>query len=234
MIDLMNLDLIKEKIKSGINTGAEKFLSAKVKDELGLSRPSLDTLQTLSQGTDLQGDLNTFFKPVNSTFLSSKDYKVIKTWSLTAIAVVCGILVLLFFSLILPHKDYSNVLDGSQVIVKGISLNGGKKEKTPEEKIINAEIERETDRREDLRVENVAVEKPQDKEDLAQSSPLLKSKASSSGVSEHIIKSGETLEKIALKYYNSLSPEYIQKIKTANKINNSRYLRVGQRLIIPM
>lgn len=230
----MNLDLIKEKIKKGINTGADKFLSAKVKDELGLNRPSLDTLQILSQGTDLQNDLNTFFKPVNSTFLSSKDYKAIKTWSITAITVVCGILVLLFFSLILPHKDYSNALDGSQIIVRGINLNGNKKVKTPEEKIINAEIKTEANRKEDLRVENIVVDKPESREDLAQSSPLLKSKASSSGTLEHTIRSGETLEKIALKYYNSSSPEYIQKIKIANKITNSRYLRVGQRLILPM
>lgn len=228
----MNLDLIKSKIKEGINTGADKFLSAKVKDELGINRPSLDTLQTLSQGTDLQSDLNTFFKPVNSTFLSSKDYKNIKAWSITIIAMISGILLLLFFSLILPHKDYSNTLAGSQIIVRGMNLNN-QKEKSPEEKIISAEAENEAAKREDLRVENVAVEKPQE-EDLAQNSPLLKAKASTSGTTEHIVKSGDNLEAIASKYYKSVSPEYIQKIKSANNISNSRNLRVGQRLVIPM
>lgn len=227
----MNLDLIKSKIKEGINTGADKFLSAKVKDELGINRPSLDTLQTLSQGTDLQGDLNTFFKPVNSTFLSSKDYKNIKTWTITLIAIVSGILLVLFFSLLVPHKDYSNTLAGSQIIVRGMNLKD--KEKSPEEKIISAEVETEAGKREELRVENVAVEKPED-EDLAQNSPLLKAKASTSGTGEHIVKSGDNLEAIANKYYKSVSPEYIQKIKSANNISNSRSLRIGQRLIIPM
>lgn len=221
----MNLSGIKEKIKKGINSGTDKVLSAKLKDELGLNQPSLETLQTLSQDTDIDADLNAFFKPVNSTFLSSRDYKNIQNWALMLIIGVSVILFILFFSLILPHKDYSNAQAGSEVIVKGKNLNNKKT------KLVEVQAEDEEEPNEELSVENIVLAAAPTQQ-LVKRSPLLNSENVT--LMEYKIRSGDTLEKVAYKFYGSSSYNNIQKIKMANKINNARLIQIGQSIIVPM
>lgn len=221
----MNLAGIKEKIKQGINSGTDRVLSAKLKDELGFNKPSLETLHTLSQNSDLDTDLNSFFKPVNSTFLSSRDYKNIQNWALMFIIGVSAILFILFFSLILPHKDYSNAQAGSQVIVKGKNLDNKKT------RIVETSIEDPEEENEELDVEDIVLASAPTQE-LAQKSPLLKS--STVTLMEHTIRSGDTIENIAVKFYGSSSYNNIEKIKIANRINNARLLQVGRKLTIPL
>lgn len=221
----MNLAGIKEKIKKGINTGTDRVLSAKLKDELGLNRPSMEALKNLSQHSDLDTNLNSFFTPVNSTFLSSRDYKNIQNWALMFIIGVSVVLFILFFSLILPHKNYSNAQFGSQVIVKGKSINTKDKIATD---IIDS-IPEETN--EELSVENIILATAPTQE-LVKRSPLLKS--NSVTLMEYKIRSGDTIERVASKFYGSSSYDNIQKIKMANHINNARLLQIGQTVIIPM
>jgi nucleoid-associated protein YgaU len=130
-------------------------------------------------------------------------------------------LILLFASLIAPHKNYSNSLEDSQVIVKGSKLN----------KVVEADKETNTGASEDLTVENIILEENA-AEDLAQNSPLLHSENVT--VIDYQIKAGDTLETIAKKFYGSGRYENVQKIKAANKISNARLLRTGQKLIVPM
>lgn len=224
----MAYESIKQKIKQGINAGADKFLSSKVKDELGFNKPTLDSLQVLSQSQGLDNDLNTFFKPVNSTFLSSRDYKNIQTWSIVIVSSLIALLVFLFFVLIIPHKDYSNALQDTEIIVNGTRVDH---EDEIKEKISQPKIEDKEVPSEELRVENIPLEKT-DSEKLAKASPLLK--PSKTGVSEYSIKSGDTLEIIAMKFYGNSNPESVDKIKVANKIRDVRFLQIGQKIIIPM
>ncbi len=224
----MNLYTIKDKIKQGINTGADRLLSAKLKDELGLNKPTLDTLQILSQSPNLDSDLNSFFQPVHSTFLSSKDYKKIQNWALIFIGVILAALVFLFFVLISPHKNYDNSLKDSQIIVKGSKINDPKSNRN---KIVEVESQNNTTADEDLTVENIVLEK-NTAENLAQNSPLLQSENVT--LMEHQIRPGDTLETVAKKFYGSSKYENIQKIKAANKITNARGLQVGQKIIIPI
>ena len=225
IMKLMNLAGIKEKIKKGINTGTDRVLSAKLKDELGLNQPSMATLQNLSQDSDLDANLNSFFTPVNSTFLSSRDYKNIQNWALMFIIGVSVILFILFFSLILPHKNYSNAQFGSQVIVKGKNINNRDKIATT---TTNSDS-RQTN--EELSVENIILASAPTQQ-LVQRSPLLKS--NSVTLMEYKIRSGDTIEKVAHRFYGSSSYNNIQKIKMANHINNARLLQIGQKVIIPM
>lgn len=225
----MNLSAIKDKIKQGISSGTDRILSAKMKDELGFNKPTIDTLQILSQSPNLDSDLNSFFQPVNSTFLSSKDYKNIQNWALIFIGVISAALVLLFFSLISPHKNYSNALEDSQIIVKGSDVNEPKNAKPS--KIVEASNETNKGTDEDLTVENIILEQTA-AEDLAQNSPLLQSENVT--LIDYQIKAGDTLETIAKRFYGSNRYENVQKIKAANKINNTKLLRAGQKIMIPM
>ncbi|MDA0772614.1 MAG: LysM domain-containing protein [Cyanobacteria bacterium] len=221
----MNLAGIKEKIKKGINTGTDRVLSAKLKDELGLNRPSMATLQNLSQDSDLEANLNSFFTPVNSTFLSSRDYKNIQNWALMFIIGVSVVLFILFFSLILPHKNYSNTQFGSQVIVKGKNINN-------QDKIATGTADTIPDKaNEELSVENIILASAPTQE-LVKRSPLLSS--NSVTLMEYKIRSGDTIEKVASKFYGSSSYNNIQKIKMANHISNARLLQIGQTVIVPM
>ncbi len=227
----MNLSAIKDKIKQGINSGTDRILSAKMKDELGFNKPTIDTLQILSQSPNLDSDLNSFFQPVNSTFLSSKDYKNIQNWALIFIGVISAALVLLFFSLISPHKNYSNAREDSQIIVKGSDLNEPKSKNSAKSKIVEASNQANRGAEEDLTVENIVLEKTAT-EDLAQNSPLLQS--DNVTFIDYQVKTGDTLETIAKRFYGSNRYENIQKIKAANKINNTKLLRVGQKIMVPM
>lgn len=50
----------------------------------------------------------------------------------------------------------------------------------------------------------------------------------------YTIQSGDTLERVALKYYGSTSPEKIQKIQDANNLDNPNKISIGQVLTIPV
>ncbi len=224
----MKFNSVKNKIKDSINQGADRYLSPKIKDELGFNKPTLDSLQVLSQSDGIDSDLNNFYKPVNSTFLSTRDYKNIQTWAIALILILIAALLFLFFSLITPNKDYSNTLGDTQIIVDGNTINEDKLEKTEEP---DQKREIKEPQNEELKVENITINQGS-AEKLAQNSPLLKSNKVT--LIEYRIRSGDTLDKIALRFYGTQSLEAIQKIKTANKIRNVRLLQIGQKLIIPM
>jgi len=61
------------------------------------------------------------------------------------------------------------------------------------------------------------------------------SKADSTAKTEkYTIQSGDTLEKVALKYYGSTNPDKIQKIQVANGLDNPNKISIGQELNIPV
>jgi len=223
----MNFSNIKSKLQNQLNSGADKYLSAKIKDELGLSKPTIESLHALSENPGIEDDLNTFYKPVNSTFLSTKDYKNIQKWAITFIVLISIALVFLFFSMILPQKNYSNALKDSQIVVDGNALYD---DEAIEAKIEEEEVD-ENEISEELQVENIALETTS-AEALAQSSPLLQS--DSVTLVEYSIQRGDTLETIAMRFYGNAYPSSVDKIKVANKIRNVRLIQVGQNLIIPM
>lgn len=222
----MNFSNIKSKLQDQLNSGADKYLSAKIKDELGLSKPTIESLHALSDNPGIEDDLNTFYKPVNSTFLSTKDYKNIQKWAITLIVLITIALVFLFFSMIIPQKDYSNAIKNSQIVVDGNALY----EDQIEAKIEEEELD-ENEVNEELQVENISLETTS-AEALAQSSPLLQSDAVT--LVEYSIKRGDTLETIAMRFYGNAFPDSVDKIKVANKIRNVRLIQVGQNIIIPM
>jgi nucleoid-associated protein YgaU len=224
----MNFSNIKSKLKNKINDGADRYLSAKLKDELGLNKPTIESLQALSENPNIGDELNTFYKPVDSTFLSAKDYKNIQKWSVSFIVILTIALVFLFFSMIMPQKNYSNSLANSQIMVGGNLIN---KVKEPEAKIIEELSVEDEEPTEELIIENIKVGE-EDTGNLAKSSPLLKSEAVS--IVEYTIRSGDTLELIAQKFYGNSGPSFVDKIKVANKIRDVRLIQVGQKLIIPM
>jgi LysM repeat protein len=51
---------------------------------------------------------------------------------------------------------------------------------------------------------------------------------------KYTIQSGDTLEKVALRYYGSTSPEKIQKIQDANGLDNPNKISIGQELTVPV
>lgn len=51
---------------------------------------------------------------------------------------------------------------------------------------------------------------------------------------EYRVKSGDTLERIAYRFYGSGSPSKIDKIQVANNLRSPHSIRAGQKLIIPI
>lgn len=233
----MEFSSISNKIKDKLNEGADKFLSSRVKEELGFSKPTIDSLYNLSEDQNIEENLNNFYKPINSTFLSQRQYKKIKNWALVLITVVSVLLVILFVSMVVPHQNFKDQINGAQIFV-----NGDKVIK-PEDKIAEAKLEDDNKNQEsDLEVKDINVSREDATEELAKTSPLLKEPEpepiptkpkSSSSANKHKIQSGDTLEKIALKYFGASTPKEIDKIKIANKIRDVRLLRIGQEIIIP-
>ena len=227
----MNFASLSDKIKDKLNQGADKFLSSEVKEELGLNKPTIDSLYSLSEDQNLDDNLNNFYKPVNSTFLSQRQYKKIQNWGVIVIAVVSVLLIFLFISMVVPHKNFNQNANGVQVFVKGDEV------KAPEDKIkeITIEESQAEGANQELKVEDINIEnvdQNQETQKLVKSSPLLKNE--SLELTKYKIKSGDTLEKVALRFYASSAPKYIEKIKVANKIRNVRLLRVGQEILIPI
>lgn len=232
----MNLSLIKEKIKDSINHGADKFISAKVRDELGLNRPSMELLQSLSEDHNLNSDLNSFFKPVNSNFHTAKNYKNIQTWVIGVIVVLTLALIGLFFTMIIPHSNYTNSLGDSQVIVNGKTIKDADKDsskafsgnsKVHEPDVYDKVVS------EELKVDNVKVSEPEAPIAAKQIKEQEATQVIKAGNIQHIVRPGDTLEAIAAKYYGNSSYQNIDKLKRANQIRNSRLINVGQRIVVP-
>ena len=223
----MEFSSISDKIKDKLNQGADKFLSSKVKEELGFNKPTIEGLYNLSENQNLDDNLNNFYKPVNSTFLSQRQYKKIQNWALVLIAVVSVLLIFLFISMVVPQQNFKNNFDGAQVFVKGSSIT------KPEEKIAEVQLEDEAQEEQaGLEVTDINLASKEAADEIVKSSPLLNSPEMD--LSKYKIRSGDTLEKIALKFYGNSTPKFIDKIKVANKIRNVRLLRVGQEILIPM
>jgi len=226
----MDLDTLTNKIKEQFHSGADKFLSAKVKEELGLNKPTVDSLMSLSGNhSNLEASLNSFYKPVHQTFLSSKDYKNLRNGIIAFVVVLVLVLLFLFFSVILPQKDYSNpISQQAQIMVNGNPV----KSNFEEEKILVATEETDNQEAEtEIKTRNIPVSTEGTKK-LALDSPLLKG-TEKSAQQDYTIKSGDTLESIAKKFYGSYNTENIEKIKKANFIRNAKLIRAGQKLIIP-
>ncbi len=49
----------------------------------------------------------------------------------------------------------------------------------------------------------------------------------------HSVTSGDTLGSIAIQFYDSSNPKYIEKIRNANNLTDADTLSIGQRLVIP-
>ena len=51
---------------------------------------------------------------------------------------------------------------------------------------------------------------------------------------QYIVKEGDTLESIVIRYYGSFDMSKVNAIQSANKMANPNALSIGQKLIIPM
>jgi len=51
---------------------------------------------------------------------------------------------------------------------------------------------------------------------------------------EYRVRNGDTLEKIAYRFYGNGSPSRIDKIQVANNLRNRHHIRIGQKLVIPL
>lgn len=51
---------------------------------------------------------------------------------------------------------------------------------------------------------------------------------------EYRVRSGDTLEKIAYRFYGNGSPSKIDKIQVANNLRSPHHIRAGQKLVIPI
>lgn len=203
----MRTRTIQKKIKAGFLDNVSKILSPEIAEELGLE--NLTAMKT--KDTDsLNNELDSFWDPLESQALTVKDSKRFKAWIIGLIVALSTLLLLLFFVLILPTKNYFNPNRKTSVIVNGLNIE--------EQPVKNLKIE-------NLNIEN----KTEVKTSSAPDSPLLKSES----LVEYVIISGDTLEKIAMKFYGKSNYEAIDKIRAANSIGNARSLRIGQKLIIP-
>jgi len=63
---------------------------------------------------------------------------------------------------------------------------------------------------------------------IDENNPVLKSTA------EYKVKNGDTLEKIAYRFYGNRNPSKINRIKDANSLKNANELKIGQKLVIPI
>ncbi len=210
---------IQKDIKKTFKKGVNKFLSSEVQQELGLKK--------IRTGNP-EMDIHDFWVPVQSNLLSDKKREKYSTWIVGIVVALIVLLFVLIFSLVSPNaKSYST--DGDTVVI----VNGetaslpqekeGKKPAAEEDKTV------EDMTSEDIRIENIQV-KPDGAKDIVANSPLLNAEGS---VMEYKVKSGDTIEKIAVKFYGEYNYQLIKKIKLANNINNARSLQIGQKLIIP-
>jgi LysM repeat protein len=215
---MIKLKDLKHKIRSSIIKKADKFLSDEIKEEIGWNKPSLDSFR--GRAANLDTELNTFWgEPVPAHSFSSKDYKLIQSWTIGIIIALSLLLLLLFFSMILPaKKKISKKTIENAVVVRGNRIEP--KVTQDQDKVL----------REELQVHNLEGEESSEVEDTTVNSPLLQSDSAT----HYIVQAGDSLEKISRKLYHSSSMDKIQKIRVANNITDTRSLRIGQKLIIPL
>ena len=65
-------------------------------------------------------------------------------------------------------------------------------------------------------------------------SAAVKSSAPISGKEEYVVKEGDTLESIVIRFYGSFDMSKVNAIQSVNKMANPNALSIGQKLIIPM
>ena len=203
--------------KRTVRKNADRFLSPEIQDELGISNKV--------QASDVTDDFNTFWSPVQANVLaSSNQAEKISAWVIGAVAVLCIVLLVAIFSLVAPNSKSFSTNEGNVVVVDGESKTISKEPK----KATNKTVEEMTS--EEINVQNIVVSS-EDLSEVASKSPMLSS--GSASVMEYKVRNGDTLERICVKFYGEYNSELIQKLKLANNIRNARYLRVGQKLIIP-
>lgn len=81
----------------------------------------------------------------------------------------------------------------------------------------------------------VAWQKAHEKDAAVTVSPSFTDEAAALySTTEYRVKSGDTLEAIAYRFYGSGTPSRINKIQVANNLRNPNALQIGQNLIIPV
>lgn len=203
----------KRGLKKTINRGVNKFLSQEVQQELGIQKiPAQD----LSVDPN---DLSSFWTPVQSNMISNKKKERFSNIVITLIVVMGILLIGALLMLISPNTKSYNP-NGETVVV----INGENASEIAEDK----QIDQMTS--EDLNIENIKV-KPDSANDIVANSPMLQSDTT---IMEYKVQNGDTIEKIATRFYGHYNYQLIQKIKVANNIANPRSLQIGQKLIIPL
>ena len=61
-----------------------------------------------------------------------------------------------------------------------------------------------------------------------------KSTPSASAKEEYVVKEGDTLESIVIRFYGTFDMSKVNAIQDANKMANPNALSIGQKLVIPM
>lgn len=214
---MIDINSLKKNIKTNLKRRAKKFLSSEVQEELGISKMSTASFDQASAD-----DFNTFWAPVQSNLLSQKRKESLSTWMIGIVAAMILILFILIFTLLSPSKNYQ-ASNGNEVVVNG---------KAKKKIVSEAKADKESSQKEEeaIKVTNIKMER-NDVKSSANQSPLLSSNSGS--IVEYKVRSGDTIERIAVKFYGEFNSEIIKKIKLANKIRNPRSLQIGQKLIIP-
>ena len=225
----MNTENIFSNLKRKMLTQADQMLSEEVKEELGIKK------YNHQQNSDLNADAQIgFFQPVDSQLINNREAKSLRSLVILVLILLVGFLGFLFFKLIAPSDQYINDREGI-TIVDGTTVHKDiPKEEEPELTKVT-ELEEVEINETNLTIEDIKVAKEDEKKDPAKKlakSPLLKTESAIQLV-EYRVQSGDTLDRIAKRFYGSASLENINKIKTAHKIRNARYLQIGQKLIIP-
>lgn len=176
---------------------------------------------------EIDKGLNTFYQPIASNFLSTRDYKNIRRWSIGILSSISALFLILFFSIILPQQHYSKIFDGTKLIVRGKELSPRQKEEISDSKIQEINLD-QSQQNSELRMTNIQVEQSQE-EQKPKAPTITESKNNF-----YTIKSGDNLDFVIQKIYHTRDPELIKKIIEINHIQNPRNLKVGQRLNLPI
>lgn len=212
---------LKDNVKRTFDRGVDKFLSTEVQQELGLKK-----IDAKEIAIDEGEELSSFWQPVQSNLMGQKRREKFSAWVIGIVVFLVVLLMVLLFALIAPNSKTYDASLGNEVVIDGENTT-----KIAEAKLEDKEVDKPVEEMtsEDINVENIKV-KPDSSKDIVANSPLLKSDSS---VMEYKVQYGDTIEKIATKFYGSYNYDLIQKIKLANNIRNPRSLQIGQKLIIP-
>ena len=206
------------------------MLSDEVREELGLKKYKHQTDEAVNKDTQIN-----YFQPVDSQLINSQEAKVLRSVAIVVILLLVVFVGFLLFQLVSPSDNYINDREGITVVDGNTVHKDIPKEELEslDEKV--SELEEIKVEKSDLNIEDIKVSSPEEAKDPAKElakSPLLRSDSEIQLV-EYRVQSGDTLDRIAKRFYGSASVENVNKVKTANKIRNARYLQIGQKLIIP-